>query len=57
MTRPRTGGMRASTSLPLLRDSEVKFFFPYTTTLVEITINREPLPAAGVSDLLRFVRD
>ena len=42
---------------PLLRDSEVKFFFPYTTTLVEITINREPLPAAGVSDLLRFVRD
>ena len=42
---------------PLLRDNEVKFFFPYTTTLVEITINREPLPAAGVSELLRFVRD
>ena len=39
-----------------LRDTDVKFFFPYTTTLVEIRLNREPLPPTGVSELLKFVR-
>jgi len=39
----------------LLSDTEVDFFYPYTTTLVEIQLNREPMPATGVSDLLRFV--
>lgn len=28
----------------LLRSNEVTFFYPYTTTLVEIVLNREPLP-------------
>jgi pimeloyl-ACP methyl ester carboxylesterase len=41
---------------PLLHDEKVRFFFPYTTTLVEIKLNREPMPATGVSDILRFVR-
>jgi pimeloyl-ACP methyl ester carboxylesterase len=38
-----------------LKDTDVRFFFPYTTTLVEIRLNREPLPPTGVSDLLKFV--
>ena len=41
----------------LLRNEEVKFFFPYTTTLVEIKINREPMPLTGPNDLLKFIRD
>lgn len=40
---------------PLLNDDQVKFFFPYTTTLVEIRLNREPMPATGVNRVLRFV--
>lgn len=40
---------------PLLRHRKVKLFFPYTTTLVEIKLNREPMPATGVNRVLRFV--
>ncbi len=29
-------------------------FFPYTTTLVELFIEREPLPLKGVSDIFKF---
>jgi hypothetical protein len=39
---------------PLLTDDKVQFFFPYTTTLVEIRVNREPMPATGVNKVLRF---
>jgi hypothetical protein len=39
---------------PWLRDEEVKFFWPYTTTLVEIRLNREPMPPSGVNELLKF---
>lgn len=35
--------------------SEVKFFYPLTTTLIEIRLNREPLPLSGVNDVLWFV--
>jgi pimeloyl-ACP methyl ester carboxylesterase len=38
-----------------LADSKVEFFFPFTTTLVEIRLNREPMPPAGVNKLLKFV--
>ena len=38
-----------------LRETDVQFFFPYTTTLVEIRLNREPMPPAGISELLKFV--
>jgi len=38
----------------LLHDKEVKFFFPFTTTLVQIRLNREPMPPTGVSKVLRF---
>ncbi len=35
----------------------VAFFYPYTTTLVEVRLNREPMPPDGESDVLRFLRD
>ena len=40
---------------PWLHDKEVKFFHPLTTTLVEIRLNREPMPPRGVNQLLEFV--
>ena len=30
------------------------FFFPYTTTLVEIRMNREPMPLTGINKVLWF---
>jgi hypothetical protein len=41
---------------PWLREKKVKFFFPYTTTLVEIKLNREPMPAIGVSEIMKFLK-
>ena len=41
---------------PLLRNDKVKFFFPLTTTLIEIRLNREPMPPTGVSRLLEFMK-
>jgi pimeloyl-ACP methyl ester carboxylesterase len=40
---------------PWLHDEKVRFFYPFTTTLVEISLNREPMPPTGVSTLLEFV--
>jgi hypothetical protein len=40
---------------PWLRDTETKFFWPHTTTLVEVVLNREPMPPEGVNELLKFV--
>jgi hypothetical protein len=34
----------------------VRFFYPYTTTLIELRLNREPMPATGESRLLRFLK-
>ena len=33
----------------------VKFFYPFTTTLVEVRLDREPSPTEGVSKLLKWV--
>jgi hypothetical protein len=30
-------------------------FYPFTTTLIQIVLNREPLPLNGVSSLLTFL--
>lgn len=30
------------------------FFYPYTTTLVEVRLNREPMPLSGVNRVLRL---
>jgi hypothetical protein len=34
--------------------ADAKLFFPYTTTLVEIVLEREPTPLQKVSDLFQF---
>ncbi len=39
---------------PMLRDTAVKFFYPSTTTLIELRLNREPLPLAGRPDVFRI---
>lgn len=41
----------------LLGDSEVKFFYPFTTTLVELRLNREPLPLTGPNKVCWFDTD
>ncbi len=39
---------------PSLAEGEATFFFPYTTTLVEIRMNREPMPLTGINKVLWF---
>jgi pimeloyl-ACP methyl ester carboxylesterase len=41
----------------LLKDPEnkINFFFPFTTTLIEIKINREPMPPFGKNKLFEFM--
>ncbi len=39
----------------VIGDDEVKFFYPFTTTLLELRLNREPLPLAGVNRIVGFV--
>ena len=38
----------------LAGDANVKFFYPFTTTLVEIKLNREPLPLTGKNEVCWF---
>jgi hypothetical protein len=33
---------------------DVRFFSPYTTTLVELRLNREPMPLVGVNRVFWF---
>jgi hypothetical protein len=36
---------------------EVRFFFPFTTTLIEMRMNREPLPLRGINRVFWFLSD
>jgi pimeloyl-ACP methyl ester carboxylesterase len=38
----------------LVGDAEVKFFYPFTTTLVEVRLNRVPLPLSGRNEVAWF---
>ena len=38
----------------LVGNAEVKFFYPFTTTLVELRLNREPLPLSGKNEVAWF---
>ena len=38
----------------LVGDAKVKFFYPFTTTLVELKLNREPLPLTGKNEVAWF---
>jgi len=40
---------------PRLRGDQFNFFYPFTTTVVEIIIDREPLPADEIARLCRFI--
>ena len=39
-------------SLPT--DTGIKFFYPFTTTLIELRLNREPLPLTGKNEICWF---
>jgi pimeloyl-ACP methyl ester carboxylesterase len=60
--RPARGGKRGWDAMleitPLLSpESEIKFFKPWTTTMVEIRLNREPIPfnRDEISDIVKFL--
>lgn len=36
---------------------DIRFFFPYTTTLMEVKLNREPMPLGGVNRVFWFKQD
>lgn len=36
-------------------DSKLKFFYPFTTTLLELTLNREPLPPLKENKIVKFI--
>lgn len=57
LTRPMADGWDALIDLTPYLDAARGFelFRPNTTTLVELRLNREPLPLAGISDILRFI--
>jgi hypothetical protein len=38
----------------LADDTGIKFFYPYTTTLIELKLNREPLPLTGKNEVCWF---
>jgi hypothetical protein len=40
---------------PAIAGGEATFFYPYTTTLVEIRLNREPMPLTGINKVLWFI--
>lgn len=40
---------------PLLQDKNVKFFYPFTTTLIEVILNREPLPLRRKNEIAWFL--
>jgi len=40
---------------PLLKNEEIRFFYPFTTTLIEIVLNREPLPLRDVNKITQFM--
>jgi len=49
------GDWDAELDISALADDEgVKFFFPFTTTLVELRLNREPLPLTGKNEVCWF---
>ena len=41
----------------VIGDEAVKFFYPFTTTLVELRLNREPLPLSGANRIAGFLTE
>jgi hypothetical protein len=40
----------------MLQQTDVRFFYPFTTTLIELKLNREPQPLMGPTELFTFKR-
>lgn len=40
---------------PYTTNSDLKFFFPFTTTLIELILNREPLPLNRENKIVSFI--
>jgi hypothetical protein len=40
---------------PLFKDADINFFHPFTTTLIEIILNREPLPFRQENQITTFI--
>jgi pimeloyl-ACP methyl ester carboxylesterase len=52
---PRAGKWDASLDISSLTDDTgIKFFYPFTTTLIELKLNREPLPLTGKNEVCWF---
>jgi hypothetical protein len=54
---PESGGGKWDAALDissLVDDKGIKFFYPFTTTLIEIKLNREPLPLTGKNEVCWF---
>ena len=57
-TEPEEGQPTFSMDLTkLLNDDDIRFFYPFTTTLIEIVLNREPLPLRDVNKITQFMAD
>lgn len=58
-TRVRRGGVwDADVDLTrMLRNPEMSLFHPFTTTLIELRLNREPMPLVGKNNLTSFLVD
>lgn len=55
-TEPDEGQPTFSMDLtPLLKDEDLRFFYPFTTTLIEIVLNREPLPLHNINQITQFL--
>jgi hypothetical protein len=39
----------------IIGDERLRFFFPFTTTMIELKLNREPMPLTGVNDVMWFL--
>lgn len=50
----KRGKWDAKIDISKLLKNEITFFYPFTTTLVEIKLNREPLPLVGRNDVCWF---
>jgi hypothetical protein len=48
---------RINLSKYLEQHPEIHFFQPFTTTLVELQLNREPMPPTGINRLLQFMHE
>ena len=54
--RARRGQWEGTIDLSRLAgEAKTTFFYPFTTTLLEIRLNREPLPLTGPNEVCRFL--